>query len=198
MKDYINFEALSRFLSNLFEKFSKKVNGVYYILGTGSTEGVWLGSHDDITEYYDGLMISYKPSIAGATGLTLNINNLGAIPVVRNASTAVTTNYGVGSVLFLVYTVDSDGTSYWKLSDYDSDTKTRSSNKTGSKMYIIGATSQSTSGQTTYSNKNCYIGTDNCLYSNGAKVAAASDVPTDDHINGLIDEKLGAIENGYY
>ena len=42
--------------------------------------------------------------------------------------------------------------------------------------FIIGAQSQSTSGQTTYSNNKCYIGTDNCLYSNGSKVALASDV----------------------
>ena len=150
-------------------------NGIYYIEGSGAT-GVWTGSHNDIIEYYPGLMIAYKVGIAGASSLTLNINNLGAVPVVRNATTAVTTHYSVGSVLFLVYTVDSGGSAYWKTSDYDSDTKTRSSNKTGSKMYIIGATAQSTSGQTTYSNSNCYIGTDNCLYSGGKKVATAAEL----------------------
>lgn len=152
---------------------ANKSAGVFYIEGSGDTAGVWLGTHSDIIEYFPGLMIAYKPSIAGATGLTLNINNLGAVAVVRNTSSAVTTHYGVGSILMLVYTVDSDGTTYWKIADYDSDTKTRSSNKTGSKMYIIGATSQSTTGQTTYSNSNCYIGTDNCLYSGGKKVSTA-------------------------
>lgn len=44
-------------------------------------------------------------------------------------------------------------------------------NKTGSKMFIVGATEQSANPQT-YSNSNCYIGTDNCLYSNGTKVVA--------------------------
>ena len=149
---------------------AKKSAGVFYIEGTGDTAGVWLGSHGDITEYYPGLMIAYKPSIAGASDLTLNINGLGAVSVIRNVNSAVTTHYGVESVIFLVYTIDASGTAYWKVADYDSDTKTRSSNKTGSKMYIIGATSQSTSGQTTYSNSNCYIGTDNCLYSGGKKV----------------------------
>ena len=163
-------------LQTTLDSKAKKQAGVFYIEGTGDTAGTWLGSHDDITSYYAGLMIAYKPCIAGASGLTLNINDLGAVSVVRNATSALTTHYSVNSIVFLTYTVDSDGTAYWKVSDYDSDTKTRSSNKTGSKMYIIGATTQSTSGQTTYSNKNCYIGTDNCLYSNGAKVATSAEV----------------------
>jgi hypothetical protein len=44
-----------------------------------------------------------------------------------------------------------------------------STNKTSTKMFLIGATSQATNPQT-YSNANVYIGTDNCLYSNGNKV----------------------------
>lgn len=56
-------------------------------------------------------------------------------------------------------------------SSSDSDTKntTGSSNKTSTKMFLVGATSQATS-PVTYSNSNCYIGSDNCLYSNGSKV----------------------------
>ena len=41
--------------------------------------------------------------------------------------------------------------------------------KTGTKMYLIGATAQDDNPQT-YSNVNCYVGTDNCLYSGGNKV----------------------------
>ena len=37
------------------------------------------------------------------------------------------------------------------------------------KLYLVGAASQ-TDGVQTYSNVNCYIGTDGCLYSNGSKV----------------------------
>lgn len=96
-----------------------KENGIYYIEGNSSTNGVWLGNHDDITEYYNGLMIAYKINKAGVSdGTTLNINSLGAVPVVRNATTAVTTTYAVNSVVFLTYTVDS-GTAYWKTADYD-------------------------------------------------------------------------------
>ena len=42
-------------------------------------------------------------------------------------------------------------------------------NKTGTKMFLVAATEQS-ANPTTYSNSNCYIGTDNCLYSGGSKV----------------------------
>jgi len=149
-----------------------KKHSVFYIEGNSTTAGTWTGTCEDITEYYPGLMVSYKTNVAGVSGgSTLNINGLGAVAVVRNTTSAITTHYGVGSILMLTYTVDSSGTAYWKLVDYDSDTKTRSSNNANKKMYIIGATTQSTSGQTTYSNKNCYIGTDNCLYSGGNKVA---------------------------
>lgn len=147
-------------------------NGAHYVEGSASTAaGTWVGTSEDITEYYAGLTVAFKIGVAGASSTTLNINSLGAVKVVRNVTTAVTTQYGVGAIVILTYTVDSSGTAYWKISDYDSDTKARSSDKTGAKMFIIGATSQSTSGQTTYSNSNCYIGTDNCLYSGGQKTS---------------------------
>ena len=162
-------------LQDALDEKANKESGVYFIDGTGTDAGVWLGTSDDIPEYYQGLTIAYKTSIAGVSGgSTLNINGLGAVAVVRNNGSAVTTQYGVGSILMLTYDIGADsGTPYWKMADYDSDTKTRSSNKADTKMYIIGAQSQSTSGQTTYSNSKCYIGTDNCLYSNGTKVSTS-------------------------
>lgn len=39
-------------------------------------------------------------------------------------------------------------------------------------MFLVGATEQAANPQT-YSNANVYIGTDNCLYSNGTKVLTA-------------------------
>ena len=42
-------------------------------------------------------------------------------------------------------------------------------NKAATKLFLVGATSQA-ANPTTYSNVNVYIGTDNCLYSNGTKV----------------------------
>ena len=53
----------------------------------------------------------------------------------------------------------------------DSDTKNTAgtTNKTGTKMFLAAATEQGANPQT-YSNSNCYIGTDDCLYSGGTKV----------------------------
>ena len=51
---------------------------------------------------------------------------------------------------------------------------TGTSNKTGIKMFLAAATEQS-ANPVTYSNSNCYIGTDNCLYSGGAKVLTSHD-----------------------
>lgn len=42
-------------------------------------------------------------------------------------------------------------------------------------MYLVGATSQTSSGTTTYTNSKAYVGTDNCLYSSGAKVLTVND-----------------------
>jgi hypothetical protein len=66
-------------------------------------------------------MVAYKIDSAGSTTTTLNINNLGAVPVVRNASTAISTVYPVDSVAIFIYTVDGT-TAYWKAADYDKNT----------------------------------------------------------------------------
>lgn len=100
---------------------------LYYVEGSGSTTdstakvSTWLGSCEDITNYYAGLTVAYKLDVAGSTTTTLNINGLGAVPVVRNANTGISTAYPVGSVAFLTYTVDGT-TAYWKAGDYDSNT----------------------------------------------------------------------------
>ncbi len=161
-----------------------KTHGIHYIEGTGSTAGTWLGTHADITEYYAGLVLAYKIGVAGLSdGTTLNINNLGAVTVVKNATSAISTNFAVNSVIFLVYTIDSDGKAYWKAHDYDSNTKTTTgtSNKESKKLYLAGATSQSSSGATTYSNKNVYIGTDNRLYDAEGAVASDADLAAHTH-----------------
>lgn len=179
--------------SALLEGKAAKENGVFFIKGEGTTAGTWTGTHPDITAYYDGLMIAYKVGVAGASTTTLNINSLGAVPVVKNATTAISTSFAVNSVIFLVYTTDS-GTAYWKAHDYDANTKNSAgtSNKTGTKLYLVGGASQSNSGVTTYSNAQCYIGTDNRLYSGGTVV------PNTAEIEALIETKLGVIENGSY
>ena len=152
-----------------------KTQGIYYVEGSGTTDttnkvAAWTGSHDDITEYYNGLMIAYKIGIAGSTTTTLNINNLGAVTVVKNASSAISTNFAVNSVIFLVYTTD-DSTAYWKAHDYDANTRNSVGDyrKNGTKLYFVGTTSSdsstSSSYATSYTNSNVYVTTDNVLYS---------------------------------
>ena len=164
-------------------------NGIFYIEGTGTTAGTWVGTHADISAYYAGLTIAYKIPVAGAATTKLNINNLGAVTVVKNATTAVSTSFPANSVILLVYTLDGT-TAYWKAHDYNTNTDTKnttgSTNKASAKMFIIGATSQAANPQT-YSNVNCYIGSDNCLYSNTKKVV------TDDQLASITNDDIDAI-----
>ena len=169
----------------------KKENSIFYIVGNSTTAGVWTGTSDEVTEYFDGLTILYKTNVEGISGgTTLDINNLGAMHVKRNASTAITTTYPVGSVIMFTYST-TDGVGYWLTADYDANTKTTTgaSNKIATKLYLTGASSQTSSGTTTYSNENCYIGTDNRLYSNGEVVPNISD------ITALITEQLSNFTN---
>lgn len=78
-----------------------------------------------------------------------------------------------------------------------------STNKASEKLFLVGARSQAANPQT-YSNVNCYIDTDNCLYSNGKLVltehqslddyALKADVPTN-WISRLITGTSNADEN---
>ncbi len=118
-------------------------------------------------------MFLYKVPIAGASGgTTLNINSLGAKNIYRGGSTKLTTHYGVGSYVLLYYSASLNSGSFMLVNDYatDNDKKTASGN-TSSKIYLIGATSQSSSGQTTYSHDTVYVDTDGHLYCNGKKVS---------------------------
>ena len=66
-----------------------------------------------------------------------------------------------GNTISITYATKTESTTASK--------KTSSADST-SKLFLIGATSQSADASTTYSNSKCYVGTDNCLYSNNTKV----------------------------
>lgn len=138
---------------------------IYYIAGGGTavsdTEAAWTGTHPRINEYYEGLTIIYKIGIAGDTTTTLNINNLGAVKVVKNATTNISTSYPVNSIVILVYTTDSSGISYWKVSDQNTDNYVRVYRNNGGGYYpfiasyttaaAIGSTSNNKSYEGAYS-----------------------------------------------
>lgn len=139
-----------------------------------------------ITTPVDGMSLAIRTPGAGTSGgILLSIDNgVTYYPIVRNTNTLVTTTYTASSTVIVTFNatqvaspytaagVTTEITGCWQTADYDANTKTTTgtSNKASTKLYIAGATSQSSSGATTYSNANVYIGTDNCLYSNGKKV----------------------------
>lgn len=96
---------------NLHSEWSS--NGIFYIEGTGTTAGTWLGSHAEILSYYAGLTIAYKIPVAGASTTTLNINGLGAKTCYYNNHN-LTTHYPKNTTVILVY----DGTNF-VVADYN-------------------------------------------------------------------------------
>lgn len=101
----------------LQNKYAPIKSGLYYVEDNGSTTaGTWLGTCDNITELYDGLAITYKVTVAGASTTTLNINDLGAKTVYMRGTSKVTTHYAVGTMLQLTYNATTDA---WYTADYD-------------------------------------------------------------------------------
>lgn len=163
-------------------KLAKREQTVHFIQGsTSSTSGKWIGSCSDITEYYEGLMVAFRTVVVGgSSGTTLNINSLGAVAVKRNGTSSdINYFYAANSVLFLVYVIV-NGQGYWELADVwfsDTNNKTSAASSKGQKLYLVGAKAMAVSGVTTYANQDCFVGTDNCLYSGSKKVATVEDVP---------------------
>lgn len=106
IKDKVpTLESIKAVYDELNNTKAKKENSIFYIVGNSTTVGTWTGDSDDITEYYDGLAILYKVNIDGnPEETTLNINSLGASPVVCND----VTRYPIGSIVMLIYTIDVD------------------------------------------------------------------------------------------
>lgn len=132
-----------------------------FTLPTGTTSTtVAVGNHT-----HSGYAATSGATFTGAVtinaGVNLKFNKIQA-PTSSGGST-----YGNGSS---GQVLKSNGTTvYWAAdNNSDSDSKTSSSNTT-SKIYLVGPTSQSSSGQTTYSNSSCYA-SGGYLYSNGVKV----------------------------
>lgn len=143
--------------------------------------GTWLAKTNRISAYEDGQLFIYRVTVAGASSTTLNVTGangsaLGARGVFRGSgsSSKLTTQYAVGSQILLYFCKpkSTDDGYFVTINDYpaDNDKKTASGN-TSSKIFLIGATTQSSSGQATYSHDTAYVGTDGCLYSGGTKVS---------------------------
>ena len=192
-KEYVDNELqdVKSDIDNLGETIHYLPSNVFTTTAGSSTSGAYLSTKwsvanvKGITEPYDGMTIAIRVPLAGVStaGVVLSIDG-GATyhPIVRNLNTVLSTSYVVGNTIIVTYNATQTATAYltsntkttpagvWQIADYDSDTKARSSQYTSKNLFIIGAATQSSSGQTTYSNNKCYIGTDSCLYSDDKKV----------------------------
>lgn len=135
--------------------FARHTEGIHIIencAGTTDTTNkvsTWIGTSNCITEYTDGLKISYKIPEVGNTTTTLNINNLGAKTIYRFGTTKLTTQFVVNQIITLIYCADLNG-GCWVTNDYDAntDTKVRQYNRTNSsynKQYSLLARADTSS-----------------------------------------------------
>ena len=125
------------------------------------THSQYLTAHQDISGKANLSGATFTGAVTITSGVNLKFNKI-QVPVSSGSSTY--SNGNNGQVL------KSNGTTVYWASDNntDADSKTSSSNTTN-KIYLVGATSQSSAGQTTYSNSSCYA-SGGYLYSNGKKV----------------------------
>lgn len=113
--------------------------------------------------------------------LTLNVNGTGAknIAFIRNGSFGTLTYNNAGAFYNNLTHIFTYNGAYWVCLSYNADNNTinsaGASNKSGTKLFLVGATAQN-NGITSYSNVNCYVGTDNKLYSGGKLVATNEDL----------------------
>jgi len=158
--------------------------GYLYSGGLKVATESWVSDQHYITGYTD------TKNTAGTTNLaSIKLFIVGAASQAANPQTYSNSNCYVGSdnCLYSNGAKVATGTIPTKTSQLtndsgyitsDSDTKNTAgaTNLASTKLFIIGATAQN-NNPVTYSNTNCYVDTDNCLYSNGSKVATGT-IPT--------------------
>lgn len=104
---YLDQEGLAKYHKGVLGALdgkASKTNGIYYVEGSSTVAGKWTGTLSGLTSYYDGLTILYKINIIGSSScITLNLNNLGEIHVLRYGNTHLTNQFKVGSTIMLSY-----------------------------------------------------------------------------------------------
>jgi hypothetical protein len=129
----------------------------------GATSGaatLAVGAGAGIVVNDDNVALATSGVTAGTYGPSANVT--GSNNATMNVPEITVDKYGrITAVTNRVYTAQNTA---------DTDKKTASSN-TSSKIFLVGATTQSTSGQTTYSHDTVYVGTDGHLYDTDKLVA---------------------------
>ena len=109
MADISRIKTINGTTYDIKDAVARKKADIYYVPAsdTDATAGVWTGSLDGLSAYYDGLTIIFVPKVAGVTGgVTLNINSLGAVPCYltdKGAIAVLTTHYPVGTPIPFTY-----------------------------------------------------------------------------------------------
>lgn len=147
----------------LSEAYKGTVTSVKITQGTGIT----------VSSSGTAITSSGERTISLNTATDSIIGGMMASNVLESEVTLTSANGSTASRYYGVQ-VDSTGKAFvnvpWTDTNTNTTTTTGSTNKIDTKMYLVGAQTQATA-PTTYSNVNVYIGTDNCLYSNGTKVS---------------------------
>lgn len=140
--------------------------------GTCSTEAATAAKTVSVTGFTlaTGAKVTVKFTVTNtASSPTLNVNSTGAKAIYYRGA-AISAGYLAAN---RTYTFVYNGTQYELIGDINVDTNstttTGTTNKTGTKLFLAGATTQATA-PTTYSNSGVYVGTDNKVYSNGTVV----------------------------
>ncbi|MCR2050380.1 hypothetical protein NSB25_24360 [Acetatifactor muris] len=148
-------------------KFNGESNVIHY--ATCSTAAATVAKTISLTGFVlsVGATVKVKFTVTNtATNPTLNVNSTGAVPIYYCGS-AISPGYLEANRIYeFVY----NGAQYELVGDLNTDTKnTTGSTNNNSKLFIIGATVQSSNTQT-YSRNSTYIGSDGCLYSNNNRL----------------------------
>lgn len=142
-----------------WKKFINDANIGDYL--TGYATQSWVTSQ--------GYLTSTLVATASALGMVKVNQSYGTAATLESSGNIQGRNYGLQ--------IDSNQKAFvyvpWENTDTDTKNTAGTNNLASTKLYLVGATEQS-ANPVTYSNANCYVGTDNCLYSDGSKVFTES------------------------
>lgn len=153
---------------------------IYLIGATSQAANPQTYSHDTAYVGTDGCLYSHNQKVAtlGAVNVFTATGNTftGALSVQSSSNSNIQTSIGPtgftrnDETSGYTYTLPSKSGTIALTSDITDTKNTAGSEDTSSKIYLIGAITQSASGVVTYSHETAYVDIDGCLYSGGEKV----------------------------
>ena len=147
------------------------------LVATGTLNGFTLGKSVPSNAVFTDT--TYGAATTSAAGLMSAADKSKLDGITASADTVSFTQTLTSGTKVGTITINGTNTDLYCQTNTNDDTKntTGTTEKASTKLYLAGAESQGANPQT-YSNSKCYIGTDNCLYSNGTKVLTSHDGDT--------------------